>query len=62
MEESSFETLESLGTHMAEEIMAFIPPKRHRTGRELGWQVKVSLEKPVAIPLADGPVVEIVMG
>lgn len=33
-----------------------------KTGRERGWQVKIALGKPIAVPFADSPEVVIKMG
>ncbi|KAK4158443.1 Dihydroneopterin aldolase-domain-containing protein [Chaetomidium leptoderma] len=52
MEESSFETLEALGAHLAERVLA--SPKCQD-----GWQVCVRMEKPTAVPMADCPIVEV---
>lgn len=30
--------------------------------KERGWQVKISLEKPIAVPFAECPMVEVKMG
>lgn len=63
MEESSFETLEALGSHLSSRIMKDFRPlgEQDYTG-QLGWQVKISMEKPTAVPFADGPVVEVRAG
>jgi len=52
MEESSFETLEALGAHLAERVLA---SKWH----EDSWQVLIRMEKPTAVPMADCPIVEV---
>ncbi|KAK4181609.1 hypothetical protein QBC36DRAFT_317442 [Triangularia setosa] len=52
LEESSFETLEALGTHLigkVEEVFV--------NGAD--YTVKVRVEKPIAVPLAECPVVEV---
>ncbi|KAJ2903827.1 hypothetical protein MKZ38_009303 [Zalerion maritima] len=61
MEQSSFETLEALGTLLAEKVISYVPPLDKRSGRDIGWQVKISLEKPMAVPLADAPIVEVIV-
>ncbi|POS70264.1 hypothetical protein DHEL01_v211343 [Diaporthe helianthi] len=60
LERSSFETLEALGAHLTSTIVRDFKPKPAElfTGEE-GWQVKVSMEKPTAVPFADCPVVEV---
>ena len=52
MEASSFETLEALGAHLAEAVLA-------SRWREDGWQVCIRMEKPTAVPMADCPIVEV---
>lgn len=60
LEKSSFETLEALGAHLTSTIVKDFKPNPNElfTGEE-GWQVKVSMEKPTAVPFADCPVVEV---
>lgn len=60
LEKSSFETLEALGAHLTSTIVKDFKPNPDElfTGEE-GWQVKVSMEKPTAVPFADCPVVEV---
>lgn len=63
MEGSSFETLEALGALMAERILTeFKIGDEPKTARERGWQVKISLGKPIAVPFADSPEVVIRAG
>jgi hypothetical protein len=63
MEGSSFETLEALGALMAERILTeFKIGDDPKTARERGWQVKISLGKPIAVPFADSPEVVIRAG
>ncbi|KAH6650726.1 hypothetical protein F5144DRAFT_598154 [Chaetomium tenue] len=52
MDASSFETLEALGAHLAEAVLA-------SRWREDGWQVCIRMEKPTAVPMADCPIVEV---
>lgn len=52
MEESSFETLEALGAHLAERVLT---SKWHQDE----WQVCIKMEKPTAVPMADCPIVEV---
>ncbi len=62
MGQSSFETLEALATQLAHNIMiGFRPLPDPYTGAS-GWQIKISLEKPTAVPFADAPTVEIRVG
>ncbi|KAI0022572.1 Dihydroneopterin aldolase-domain-containing protein [Xylariomycetidae sp. FL0641] len=63
MEGSSFETLEALGTTIANKILHdFRTGDKPTTMKERGWQVKVCLEKPIAVPFAECPAVEVRMG
>ncbi|RWA08856.1 hypothetical protein EKO27_g6253 [Xylaria grammica] len=60
LELSSFETLEALGTHIANQILTeFRIGDSPQSMRERGWQVRVCLEKPIAVPFADCPSVEV---
>ncbi|KAL2180394.1 uncharacterized protein P884DRAFT_327339 [Thermothelomyces heterothallicus CBS 202.75] len=52
MENSSFETLEALGAHLAETVLS-------SGWHEDGWQVCIRMEKPTAVPMADCPIVEV---
>ncbi|EAQ93271.1 hypothetical protein CHGG_01506 [Chaetomium globosum CBS 148.51] len=52
MDASSFETLEALGAHLTEAVLA-------SRWREDGWQVCIRMEKPTAVPMADCPIVEV---
>ena len=63
MEESSFETLEALGSHLSSRVVRdFRPLPGQQYSGYFGWQVKISMEKPTAVPFADGPVVEVRAG
>ncbi|KAI1828604.1 Dihydroneopterin aldolase-domain-containing protein [Xylaria intraflava] len=63
LEASSFETLEALGAHIANMILdEFRIGDSPQTMRERGWQVKVCLEKPIAVPFSDCPSVEVRLG
>ncbi|KAH8884450.1 hypothetical protein GQ53DRAFT_879876 [Thozetella sp. PMI_491] len=64
MEASSFETLEALGAHLAHAIRTvdWLPVDGGPSSAPSQWQIRVSLEKPSAVPLADSPVVELVTG
>lgn len=63
MSASSFETLEALGALVAGKILdEFKIGDDPKTGRERGWQVKIALGKPIAVPFADSPEVVIKMG
>ncbi|KAJ6790345.1 hypothetical protein PWT90_09004 [Aphanocladium album] len=58
MSDTSYETLEALGTHLTVAIAAHLRAK-HTTPRDgSGWEITISLEKPVAVPLADAACVE----
>ncbi|KAI0008923.1 serine/threonine-protein kinase psk1 [Xylariaceae sp. FL0662B] len=63
MESSSFETLEALGAHIANKILNDFRIGDNPTPmKERGWQVKVCLEKPIAVSFAECPAVEVRMG
>ncbi|KAI1757092.1 Dihydroneopterin aldolase-domain-containing protein [Xylaria castorea] len=63
LESSSFETLEALGTHIARKILdEFRIGDSPQPMKERGWQVRVCLEKPIAVPFADCPSVEVRVG
>ncbi|KAK7752440.1 hypothetical protein SLS62_005593 [Diatrype stigma] len=63
MESSSFETLEALATYMANKILFdFRIGDDPKSMKERGWQVKVVLEKPIAVPFAECPMVEVKLG
>ncbi|CAJ2501001.1 Uu.00g038540.m01.CDS01 [Anthostomella pinea] len=63
MESSSFETLEALGTHVANKVLSeFRIGDNPAPMKERGWQVRVCLEKPIAVPFAECPSVEIKIG
>ncbi|KAL7628610.1 hypothetical protein AAE478_000125 [Parahypoxylon ruwenzoriense] len=63
MESSSFKTLEALASRVAERILSdFRVGDDPRPMRERGWQVRVCLEKPIAVPFAECPAVEVRMG
>ncbi|KAI0193197.1 Dihydroneopterin aldolase-domain-containing protein [Xylaria flabelliformis] len=63
LESSSFETLEALGTHIARKILdEFRIGDSPQPMKERGWQVRVCLEKPIAVPFADCPSVEVRIG
>ncbi|KAI1369336.1 Dihydroneopterin aldolase-domain-containing protein [Xylaria arbuscula] len=63
LEASSFETLEALGTHIANQILdGFRIGGNPQRMRERGWQIRVCLEKPIAVPFADCPSVEVRVG
>ncbi|KAI2636139.1 Dihydroneopterin aldolase-domain-containing protein [Xylaria nigripes] len=60
VEASSFETLEALGTHVANTILdGFRIGDSSQTVRASGWQIIVRIEKPIAVPFADCPIVEV---
>ncbi|KAK0657175.1 Dihydroneopterin aldolase-domain-containing protein [Cercophora newfieldiana] len=63
LEESSFETLEALGTHIADTLLRSYNTnpsyKASAPERQLSWQVKVKMEKPTAVLLAECPIVQV---
>ncbi|OTA97939.1 hypothetical protein M434DRAFT_391548 [Hypoxylon sp. CO27-5] len=63
MEASSFETLEALASQLASKILSdFRIGDNPAPMKERGWQVRVCLEKPIAVPFAECPAVEVTMG
>ncbi|KAI1401054.1 Dihydroneopterin aldolase-domain-containing protein [Hypoxylon fuscum] len=63
MEASSFETLEALASHVASKILSdFKIGDDPAPMKERGWRVRVCLEKPIAVPFAECPAVEVTMG
>lgn len=63
LETSAFETLEALATHVARKILHEFRPNGPFPGSGLPpWYVHVALEKPIAVPSADAPVVEVRVG
>lgn len=58
MEESSFGTLESLLYAIASKITLHLQ-RNHPSQAESGWRLRISLEKPIAVPFADAPCVEL---
>ena len=61
LEASSFETLEALATHLGRTILEWGQAKSS-TNAPPAWNVHVTLEKPIAVPFADAPIVEVRMG
>lgn len=55
---SSFETLEALALFLCKCVDEFLLSRFLRPD-ERGWRYNVSLEKPVAVPLADAPRVQL---
>ncbi|KAI1468652.1 Dihydroneopterin aldolase-domain-containing protein [Daldinia caldariorum] len=63
IESSSFETLEALASHVGNKILSdFRIADDPKPMKDRGWRVKVCLEKPIAIPTAEFPAVEVTMG
>ncbi|KAK0618347.1 hypothetical protein B0T17DRAFT_618948 [Bombardia bombarda] len=67
LDESSFETLEALGAHLADSIFSNyghhgILLAGQKPSDAPQWQLHIRMEKPTAVPLADCPVVEIRAG
>ncbi|KAI5923336.1 serine/threonine-protein kinase psk1 [Camillea tinctor] len=62
IEASSFGTLEALSTHIAKKILwEFRIGDSPTSMKERNWQVRIRIEKPIAVPLAECPSVEIRM-
>ncbi|KAI1213974.1 Dihydroneopterin aldolase-domain-containing protein [Annulohypoxylon truncatum] len=62
IEASSFKTLEALASHVANRILSdFRIGDSPAPMKERGWKVRVCLEKPIAVPFAECPSVEVIM-
>ncbi|KAM0329798.1 hypothetical protein ACHAQA_003962 [Verticillium albo-atrum] len=62
MEESSFETLEALAATLAAQLSKHLTSSACNPSPEQCWQLKIGLEKPTAIPLAQASRVEYRVG
>jgi len=63
LDESSFDTLEALGAHLARKILKdFRPVPAETYSGYPNWQVTITMEKPTAVPLAEAAVVEVRVG
>ncbi|ATY59766.1 Dihydroneopterin aldolase [Cordyceps militaris] len=58
MSNSSYETLEALGTQLTVVLAAHLHRKHTPPRDGAGWDINISLEKPIAVPLADAACVE----
>ncbi len=58
MSDSSYETLEALGTHLTVAIATHLHAEHVPPRDGGGWNINISLEKPIAVPLADAACVE----
>ena len=59
MSESSYETLEALGAKITEVLFREVKLlSSGDVGRDVELPIRVTLEKPTAVPMADCPVVE----
>jgi hypothetical protein len=58
MRDSSFETLEALATELCLKIDEYLRSKYQPPDKN-GWRLRISLEKPIAVPLADAPCVQL---
>jgi len=63
VEESSFQTLEALLSHLSRIIITYfiIPRFSQLPNTALYPRIKISIEKPTAVTFADAPVVEILV-
>ena len=63
IEESSFQTLEALATHVGRRILKYFlsPIVVHRGGGGTHERIKICLEKPTAVTFAEAPAVEILI-
>ncbi|KAI0385811.1 Dihydroneopterin aldolase-domain-containing protein [Hypomontagnella monticulosa] len=63
MEATSFQTLEALASHVANKILSdFRIGDDPAPMKDRGWQVRVCLEKPIAVPFAECPSIEVIIG
>jgi hypothetical protein len=58
MENSSFGTLETLLHAIASSITVYMQTE-HADGARVGWGLRISLVKPIAVPFADAPCVSL---
>ena len=62
MTASSFETLEALAMKLMRTIAHHLKSKcEPLLGKAAGWEVCITLEKPIAVPMADASCVELRM-
>lgn len=63
MEQSSFETLEALGSLLGGNVLGSFRSLLQKSDPSPpeDWQVRITLAKPTAVPFADCPVVELMM-
>lgn len=62
MTASSFETLEALAMKLMRTISSHLRSKfEPLLGKTAGWDVCITLEKPIAVPMADASCVELRM-
>ncbi|POR31245.1 Uncharacterized protein TPAR_08555 [Tolypocladium paradoxum] len=59
MENSSFGTLEALAADLSETITLYLRVEREEPLDGTGSQLKITVEKPLAVPFADAPCVEL---
>lgn len=59
MSESSYETLEALVADLAVSIATHLAFKHKPPADGDGWNLKISVEKPIAVVFADAPCVEL---
>lgn len=59
MEDSSFGTLESLLYAIASKITSYLNTTHPEQASWSGWRLKIGLEKPIAVPFAEAPCVEL---
>jgi len=59
MENSSFGTLEALASDIAETVTLYLRLERAEPVDGSGSQLKIIVDKPIAVPFADAPSVEL---
>ncbi|KAL7937826.1 hypothetical protein V8C35DRAFT_293725 [Trichoderma chlorosporum] len=59
MSESSFETLEALANTLANNLASYLHSNHTGSMNRKGWPIKIALEKPIAVVLADAACVQL---
>ncbi|EQL02506.1 dihydropteroate synthase [Ophiocordyceps sinensis CO18] len=59
MDSSSFGTLEALAAHLAETVSRYLRAEQHEPLDGSGSHLTITVEKPIAVPFADAPSLEL---
>lgn len=59
LEASSFGTLEALAAHLAETVSRYLRAEQQEALDGSGSHLTITVEKPIAVPFADAPSVEL---